>query len=537
MPNRATSIRLPLFVFSALAIGLFLGAKLFQNPAAERKSLSAEGGGKKLKELLQFIENYYVDTVGVEMLTDEAIVAILKKLDPHSSYVPLKDLEFYQAQLQSGFDGIGIEFRVIEDTLRIMATMPNSPAEKAGLQAGDRLIAIDGENIAVKQLESHEVFDRLRGKKGTEVVLKVERFFPSRKILTLPVVRDRIPTKTVEVAYLLDEQTGYMKVSRFGEDTYKEFREQLRTFVVENKINRLVLDLRDNKGGYLDRAVKMADEFLAGEALIVYTEGKNKRFNSREYAQEEGLFETGKLIVLIDEGSASASEIVAGALQDHDRALLVGRRSFGKGLVQKPMELYDGSEVRLTISRYYTPSGRSIQKPYGDSSDYDAEYARRYENGELYRLDSSKFDKNQMFKTKKGRIVYGGGGITPDIFVPADSAWFAPLLQKVREKGILRDLAVRYWLLEREKNADLDLQTFKKSYQPPQAFRAHLLQYLKDYQIEATTQELEQVFPELTLELRAEIAYLFWQQSGRLQVLHTQDPIMRAAMQNWEAAF
>ncbi|WP_035756516.1 S41 family peptidase [Hugenholtzia roseola] len=537
MPNRTASIRLPLIVFSALAIGLFLGAKLFQNPTSERKSLSAEGGGKKLKELLQFIENYYVDTIAVENLTDEAIVAILKKLDPHSSYVPLKDLEFYQAQLQNGFDGIGIEFRVVEDTLRIMATLPNSPAEKAGLQAGDRLVAIDGENITAKQLESHEVFDRLRGKKGTKVVLKIERFYPTRKILTLPVVRDRIPTKTVEVAYLLDAKTGYMKVSRFGEDTYKEFRAQLSTFVVENKIDRLILDLRDNKGGYLDRAVKMVDEVLAGEELIVYTEGKNKRFNNREYAQEEGLFESGKLIVLIDEGSASASEIVAGALQDHDRALLVGRRSFGKGLVQKPMELHDGSEVRLTISRYYTPSGRSIQKPYSDSSDYEAEYLGRYENGELYHLDSNKFDKNQIFKTKKGRTVYGGGGITPDIFVPADSTWFSPLLQKIHEKGILRDLAVRYWIAERQQWSEKGFEAFKENYRLPADFKPHLLRYLSDYKIAATPQEIEVLLPKMHLEIRAEIAYLLWQYSGKLQILHPHDPIMEAALQNWDAAF
>lgn len=424
-----------------LAGGMLIGATFFGGA----KSLNNIGRGYlKYKEILQLIENNYVDTVNTDELVDYSIEKMLHKLDPHTAYMNPQDAIAARSQLEGGFDGIGIEFNIYKDTVYVVTPMSGGPSETVGILSGDKIIQVDETPLTGGKIENTKVFKALRGKRNTEVRLTIlRRGEKEPKVFT--VTRDRIPTYSVDAAYMIDAKTGYLKVNRFSETTYDEFKTALSSLKAQG-MTQLMMDLRNNPGGYMDRATSIADEFISGNKLLVYTDGKDNRYDRQTHARIAGQFEEGPLVVLVDEGSASASEIVAGALQDHDRALIAGRRSFGKGLVQMPVQLSDGSELRLTISRYYTPSGRSIQKPYvmGQEGDYEKDLEKRSKRGEYYIADSIKNDPKLKFKTDGGRVVYGGGGITPDYFIPRDSTWQTAYLIQLYGKNLIREFAMEY---------------------------------------------------------------------------------------------
>jgi carboxyl-terminal processing protease len=440
----------------AIAGGIFIGATMF---GGSSNMGSITRGYMKFKEILTHIDRDYVDTVNTEDLIDYSIEKMLEKLDPHTVYIPAKDLQMARAQLEGDFDGIGVEFNIFKDTVFVVAPITGGPSETAGIRAGDKIVEVDGKPMVGKSVDNGTVFSRLRGPKGSKVKLGIRRGM-SNDLMQFTVTRNKIPTYSIDATYMIDNKTGYIKVNRFAANTYEEFKKAMNTLKGQG-MQQLVLDLRGNPGGYMDRATNMADEFIAGNKLIVYTDGKESRYDSRVNAYINGIFEKGPVVVLIDEGSASASEIVAGALQDNDRALIVGRRSFGKGLVQAPIPLEDGSELRLTISRYYTPSGRSIQKPYtheGNDESYTMDVMKRYEHGELFHADSIKFNDSLKYQTVKGRIVYGGGGIMPDVFVPLDTSYNTKYLNKLVNANIIREYAFNYYTRNK---ADLEKQKFE----------------------------------------------------------------------------
>ncbi|WP_229366089.1 S41 family peptidase [Fibrisoma montanum] len=443
-----------------LAGGMLIGATFFGGA----KSLNNIGRGyTKYREILQLIENNYVDTVNTDELVDFSINKMLEKLDPHTAYMNPQEAVAARSQLEGGFDGIGVEFNIYKDTVYVVTPLAGGPSETAGIQSGDKIIRVNDTDLTGSKVDNAKVFQTLRGKRGTEVRLTIVRKGDAEpKVYT--VTRDRIPTYSVDAAYMVDSKTGYIKVNRFSETTYDEFKTALAS-LKQQGMTQMMLDLRNNPGGYMDRATSIADEFISGNKLLVYTDGKDNRYDRQTYARIAGQFEEGALVVLIDEGSASASEIVAGALQDHDRALIAGRRSFGKGLVQMPVQLSDGSELRLTISRYFTPSGRSIQKPYvpGQAGDYEHELEQRSKRGEYFIADSIKNDPSKKFKTDAGRVVYGGGGITPDYFIPRDSSWQTNYLVQLYGKNIIREFAMEYANDNRKKLEKMPFAEFNKA--------------------------------------------------------------------------
>lgn len=398
--NSSNQVRLPLFIGLAMAAGMLLGATFFR-PSSNDPQATAKGY-LKFREILSYIDREYVDTVNTEELSEYAISKMLEKLDPHSSYIPARELGLAKSYLESDFDGIGVEFNIFRDTLYVIAPVHDGPSEQVGIQAGDKIIKVDGESLTGEKLTNEKVFQKLRGPRGSKVNLTILRRGEA-KPKQFTVVRRKIPTVSVDVGYMVDDKTGYIKVSRFASSTYDEFKKKL-TALRKQGMQRLILDLRDNPGGYLDHATRMADEFIAGNKKLVYTDGKGEKYDADYYARTKGEFENGDLVVLINEGSASASEILAGALQDHDRAVIVGRRSFGKGLVQVPIPLSDGGELRLTISRYYTPSGRSIQKPYdpNDAEEYEMDIMNRFKHGEFFSQDSIRFNDSLKYQTEHG---------------------------------------------------------------------------------------------------------------------------------------
>jgi carboxyl-terminal processing protease len=407
---------LPILLFSCIAFGIMIGGMInFPNRKLSPKNASQA----KLNRLIDFINNEYVDNVNSDSIVDLTVNSILEKLDPHSIYIPPSE-QITEAEIMKGdFVGIGVNFYMYKDSVAVINPLPNGPAAKAGIKAGDRILYAEKTKLFGRNLPSDSLFSKLKGNEGSKVNLTIFRKAENKKI-SLTVTRGTVPIKSVDIALMLNKTTGYIKINRFAEKTYDEFITGLQQ-LKQKGANSIIIDLRNNGGGYLEKAVEIADEFLKKDELIVFTKNK-KGFTNKTFATDKGIFETGKVTILIDESSASASEILAGAIQDNDRGTIVGRRSFGKGLVQREMDFDDGSAVRLTTARYYTPSGRSIQKPYtkGDSEKYSKDFEARFESGELYEKDKIKVADSLKFKTKKGRIVYGGGGIVPDIFVPLE---------------------------------------------------------------------------------------------------------------------
>lgn len=442
--NRSrVTLFLPFLLGAAIAAGVFIGYFL-SGAGAGSKGGGFRGMGKsdKLRDVLNYITEEYVDTINSKKLEEDAIVSLLEQLDPHSAYIPAKDLQGVSEQLEGNFDGIGVEFNIQRDTIMVVAAITGGPSESLGIQSGDRIVRIEGKNIAGIGVKNDDVIKKLRGERGTKVKVGILR--PGTKRITdYTITRGQIPIYSVDASYMASPGIGYIKISRFAATTYDEY---LKAF---NKLSllgmkKLILDLRDNPGGYLNAAVDICDEFLPKGKKIVYTQGKARKREDFD-ATAKGGFETGSLVVLIDEGSASASEIVSGAVQDNDRGWVVGRRSFGKGLVQEEVRFDDGSAMRLTIARYYTPTGRCIQKSYKDGIDaYYHELGERYSRGEMASLDSMKRMDSIAYKTPAGRVVFGGGGIMPDVFVPVDTSGYSIYLSEVAAKGLINRFAFDY---------------------------------------------------------------------------------------------
>ncbi len=402
----------------------------------------------KMDQLLNSINSMYVDTVDFDPLVDKAVVEMLKELDPHTAYIAKKDVAAMNEPLQGSFDGIGVTFQLIKDTINVMEVIIDGPAEKVGILAGDKIVRVDDTVACGDKITNDWVRKHLRGKKGSKVKVGIIRG-RNPEIQDFTITRGAIPMYSINVSFMVDETTGYIKLERFAATSTQELVKALTT-LKEKGMKDLIFDLRGNGGGYLNTAFEICDQFISGERMIVYTDNFRKN-GEKFYSGRKGLFEDGKLIVLVDENSASASEITSGCIQDWDRGLVIGRRTFGKGLVQKPLTLTDGSQVRLTISHYYTPTGRCIQKPYEDGLDaYFRDIQQRANHGELYTADSIKFPDSLKYKTPRGRVVYGGGGIMPDIFVPLDTTRYSTLYNEIVRKGIFGSYTADYLETNRE---------------------------------------------------------------------------------------
>ena len=471
----------PLYYALVLACGIIIGYffTFNSNFSSSSSSLEDKNSNNKINNLIEYINEQYVDTINRSQLENKTITSMLKSLDPHSDFIPAEELTAVNEPLEGNFDGIGVEFNIIEDTIRVVNPIIDGPSEKIGIKSGDKLIKVNGKTVAGIKITNKQVFEKLRGKSGSEVNVSLMRS-GINKALDYKIIRGQIPIYSIDIAYIVKPTIGYIKISRFASTTYDEF---IKAFNMLNKkgMTKMILDLRGNGGGFLNTAVSLADEFLINGLQIVYTQGKAhpKKIYS---ATSRGGFEKNKLVVLIDEGSASASEIVAGALQDNDRATIIGRRSFGKGLVQDQIDLPDGSAIRLTIARYYTPTGRCIQKPYNKTiDDYNNEEYDRYENGELYHADSIKTDKTKQYKTPEGKTVYGGGGIMPDLFIPLDTVKYNPLINKLFNYGVLNSFAFEYTdynrvlFLKKYKTAQEFISNFKLSEPEIDSFKKYLI--------------------------------------------------------------
>lgn len=434
MKNNSTRF-IPFLLAICLIAGIAIGT-FYANHFSGNKLGIINTSSNKLNALLRIIDDQYVDTVNISDLVEEAMPQILSELDPHSSYIPAKDLEAVTADLKGSFSGIGIQFTIQNDTIHVNNVIQGGPSEKVGLMAGDRIVEVDDSAFVGKIVTNEEAKKRLKGEKGSKVKLGVYR--PGEKeLLHFTVVRGNIPVKSIDAAYMINEKVGYVKVNKFGETTYPELLIALAKLSQKN-CEGLIIDLRGNTGGYMAAAIQMVNEFLPNNRLIVYTQGRKsprQDYNSNGTGSNQKM----PLVVLVDEGSASASEIFAGAIQDNDRGTIVGRRSFGKGLVQQPIEFSDGSAIRLTIARYYTPSGRCIQKPYekGKESEYELDLLTRYEHGEFFSADSIKQNETEVYRTRLGRPVYGGGGIMPDIFVPQDTTGMTSYFRMAANRGLI----------------------------------------------------------------------------------------------------
>ena len=437
--KRSFKIIYPLILAIAIILGIFIGT-IYNSSSF---SVISNLGQSKINGLLYLIGNQYVDSVNVDSLTEKIMPKIIGELDPHSSYIPAEDLEMVNNDLEGSFSGIGVQFSILNDTIMVVDVISGGPSERAGMLAGDRIVAVNDTAFTGKEVTNERVMKHLRGPKNSEVKLTIARPL-SDNLIDIVVTRGDIPVNSVDVAFKANDEIGYIKVSKFGKNTYSEFLNALAKLSIEGS-SKFIIDLRGNSGGYMESAINMVNEFLPAGYMIVYTKGNASPLNEI-FSNGIGSFQENQIVVLVDEWSASASEIFAGAIQDNDRGLIIGRRSFGKGLVQQQIPFNDGSAIRLTIARYYTPSGRSIQKEYkmGDTENYEKDLLNRFEHGEFDSKDSIHVNDSIKYKTLYGRTVYGGGGIMPDIFVPRDTSSYSPYLTQIVNNGIIYQFAFKY---------------------------------------------------------------------------------------------
>ena len=501
-------------------------------------SLSAQAQIPESLRKLQIAEyatvNLYVDSVDENKLVEDAIRGMLEKLDPHSTYSNAKEVKQMNEPLNGNFEGIGVQFNMIDDTLMVIQPVTNGPSEKVGIIAGDRIVTVNDTAIAGVKMSKEEIMRRLRGPKGTVVMLGVVRT-GIKDQLTFKVTRDKIPVHSVDATYMLRPGIGYIRIGNFGANTHQEFCEALEK-LKQQGMTDLVLDLQENGGGYLQAAVNIADELLARDELIVYTEGR--RVPRQEYhAHGHGNFMQGKIVILVDEYTASAAEIVTGAVQDQDRGQVVGRRTFGKGLVQRPIDLPDGSMIRLTIAHYFTPSGRCIQKPYekGNQKDYAMDVMNRLKKGELTNQDSIHFADSLKFQTlHKQRTVYGGGGIMPDHFVPLDTTRYTQFHRQLAAKGVIIQQNLRYVDNHRKqlKKQYTDFESFKQTFEVPQSLVDDVLAEGKKQKLEPKNdEELQKTLPYLRLQLKALIARDIWDMSEYFSIMNEENPTVKKALE------
>ncbi|MDH4090477.1 MAG: S41 family peptidase [Cyclobacteriaceae bacterium] len=520
--NTKYQIRLPIVLCLGLAAGVFIGASL-----TSRKGSGEVGKDvQKFRDVLTHIQNEYVDTVNSGVLLDDAINHMLNTLDPHSAYIPAADRLAANEDLRGNFDGIGVEFNIFRDTIVVVSALSGGPSEALGIQSGDKIIKVDDKILAGIGVTSADVMKALKGPKGTEVNVTILR---RKEKIDYKIIRNKIPQYSVDVGYMVDSEIGYIKVNRFAATTFDEFHESLKS-LKEKGMKKLVLDLQGNPGGYMNMAIDMADDFLSTGKKIVFTNGKEKKYNSDAMSTARGEFEQGDLIVLMNEGSASASEILAGSLQDNDRALIVGRRSFGKGLVQSPFDLSDGSELRLTISRYYTPTGRSIQKPYEDGDEYSRDIISRYNHGEFFHADSIHFNDTLKYTTPNGRTVYGGGGIMPDYFVPLDTTLNSHYLNELYTSTSIQEYTFGYAEANKEQLVKKGFDHYLKHFSVTDQMLANLVKVGERNKIKPDQIELRNKKRLFQVHVKAQIARKLWGNEGFFPVINDTNEIFLQAL-------
>ncbi len=495
--------------------------------------VAQSGNSGKLGQAIDIMKYFYVDTVNEKKLTDDALKAMMKDLDPHSVYIPLEELQQMNEPLVGKFEGIGVQFNIFNDTILIVQTIAGGPSEKLGIRAGDRIVKIDDQNVASIKITNNDVFKKLRGTKGTKVKVDILRR-GVKELLDFTITRDQIPLFSVDATYQVAPGIGYIKLARFSDSSVEEVKKAMEKLKAEG-ITSLVLDLSGDGGGYLNRAVELADEFLPEGKKIVYTRGRSS-VPEDYYSTATGGWEKGKLVVLLDEYSASASEIVSGAIQDWDRGLLIGRRSFGKGLVQKPYQLNDGSMLRLTVAHYYTPSGRCIQKPYssGDDDEYDLDVSNRLKHGELTNADSIHFNDTTKYFTNNRRLVFGGGGIMPDIFVPFDSSMNSTYFFDLLRKNVFNDFTLDY--IDQNRTTFLktypDISTFRKNYTVESKFYNDFIAYSEKQGVKRDEKGLKTSDKLIKTELRALLARNLWDTDAFFEVMNEINPFVTKAIES-----
>ena len=510
-----------IFVFCCVSLYVF---------GQNKEQSKVQNNAQKFGTTLYLIDNFYVDTVNIDKVVEDAIVGALKELDPHSAYISKKDVEKANEPLVGSFEGIGVTFQLVRDTITVIGPTPGGPSEKVGIMAGDQFIKIDGENAFGKKVDNEFVQKHLRGKKGTKVVVSVKRG-NDPELMDFEIIRDKIPLNSINASFMMEKNIGYIKLDRFAQDSDKEFKTAMAK-LQDQGMKSLILDLRSNSGGYLNTAIAMVDEFLGADKLIVYTEGlKSPRQEWR--STEKGVYTSGNLVVLIDEGSASASEILSGAIQDHDRGVLIGRRSFGKGLVQRPFNLPDGAVIRLTTARYHTPTGRCIQRPYeGGTEDYYKEMTKRLEHGEYFHADSIHFPDSLKYKTDGGRIVYGGGGIMPDIFMPADTTFNSKLYTNLVRKGVFNKYTVDYAMQHRDelKKEYPEFSQYNKNFVVSKAMIDAIKELAANEKVEWNDEEFQRSEKYIRLQIKALIARNVWEMQQYYEVTLKEDPTIAKAV-------
>lgn len=486
----------------------------------------------KFSRTMALIEAFYVDTTNQEKLTEKAIIEVLKNLDPHSTYIPKEELEEINRRLEGSFEGIGIEFNILHDSILVIAPMPGGPSEKVGLRPGDRIVTIDGENAAGVGITTNGVRKRLLGDKGTKVTVGVYRR-ESTGIRKYEIIRDELPVNSLLASYMVDDNVGYIKLSNFSLTTEEEFNEAIND-LLKKDMEHMVIDLRGNTGGYLEAAIRVCDHFFGEKRLIVYLEGR-KTPRQDFYTREGGKLNESKIVILVDEGSASASEIVAGAVQDWDRGLIVGRRTFGKGMVQNAFNLGDGSAVRLTIARYYTPSGRLIQRPYDEGVDkYIIDFYSRYTNGELISADSISLPDSLKFNTLiNGRLVYGGGGIMPDIFVPVDTSEYSDYYRDLVNKNVITQFSLDYVDSNRDrlKRRYQTFEQFKKNFSFTDSEIDSLIRLGNEMGVEFVKDEYDISKKQIRMILKGLVARDIWDMSEYYQIVNQDDIVIERALE------
>lgn len=518
----------PILLALCVIIGILIGTFYTKHFSGNRLSI-INSGSNRLNNLLRIIDDQYVDTVNIDSLVEKAMPQILSELDPHSVYISAKDVQAVADDLKGSFSGVGIEFTIREDTIHIQNVIAGGPAESAGLLAGDKIVAVDGKNFTGKQVTNSEATRRLKGPKNTKVKLGILRY-GQKEVKNFVVTRDDIETKSIAAAYMIDEEVGYIRIKSFGEKTYYEFLTALAQLSQEGFSN-LVIDLRDNVGGLMSSAIRIANEFLPAKRMIVYTEGR--KMKREEYLSDgRGSYQKIPLVVLINEGSASASEIFAGAMQDNDRATIIGRRSFGKGLVQQQIEFSDHSMIRLTIARYYTPSGRCIQKPYVDGKDksYEEDLVQRYLHGEFFSQDSIQH-KGPAFHTSIGRTVYGGGGITPDIFIPEDTLNLTSYYKEAVMSGLVMQYAFQYTDDNRQLLKEYDSLASLQAYLKRQGLVERFVTYANQHGLQRRNLMIQKSYRLLDRFLTSRIVYNILNEEAWAEYINQDDPVIKSALE------
>jgi carboxyl-terminal processing protease len=527
-PAKKPSPMQPLLFALTLIAGMFIGTNLGDKNLLQVKP-AIEQNANKLVSLIDFIEDNYVDSVNKQQLIEDAIASVLKNLDPHSYYMGSEEVALEKERMKGEFSGVGIEFLIMRDSLMVVKTIKDGPSAKAGLQSGDRIVTVNGVEISGKELDGDKAQKLLKGKQGSEVKVAVMR--PGSKGLQeFTIERGSIPIESVTASFMVNDSVGYIKVDRFAEKTYDEFMAAAEK-LEDDGCSSLILDLRGNGGGLLNQAAEIVEEFLPEGRTIVKTRGMHTGEDEIR-SGKEGKYKKFDVVILIDQTSASASEIVAGALQDWDRAVTVGRRSFGKGLVQHEMELADNSALRLTVARYYTPTGRCIQKPYGDSINYEDDFQKRLETGELTSADSIHFPDSLLFRTPAGRLVYGGGGIMPDVFVPIDSIYFSGLLSDIAYSGIIRNYCFNYLddhrkELAKFKTADDFIDDFSVS----ESMINGLVSLAEREKIKVNRTVLKKITPQLRMRIKGQLARSLFDDTAMVRVSLESDPDFKRALQ------